>query len=61
MHFQVTPAVKAPANIPSDVVINERMARRLCPEPPLRSEMKEGVAQWINCDIRSFDYSVLGQ
>ena len=20
-----------------------------------------GVAQWVNCDIRSFDYSVLGQ
>jgi hypothetical protein len=40
-------------------MISKEIAEKLVPNPTGYSP--PGVAQWVNCDIRSFDYSVLGQ
>lgn len=42
-------------------VLPQPILGRLLPDPPVQEERASGVAQWVNCDIRSFDYSVLGQ
>ena len=64
MHFQVAPSSTTqphalpegyPAPLPNPVL------SRLWAEPPDAASRTVGVAQWVNCDIRTFDYSVLGQ
>jgi hypothetical protein len=40
-------------------MILKEIAEKLVPNPTGYSPPE--VAQWVNCDIRSFDYSVLGQ
>jgi hypothetical protein len=40
-------------------MISKEIAEKLVPNPTGYSPPE--VAQWVNCDIRSFDYSVLGQ
>ncbi|TXT15648.1 hypothetical protein VHUM_00151 [Vanrija humicola] len=57
LHFQVAPAaqrdsVPPPEPVPIPLPLS---ARRLGPGDD------ERTAQWINCDIRNFDFSVLGQ
>jgi hypothetical protein len=64
MHFQVAPALPPNADVmgasTSDrAVLPKKMAERLVPNP--NGYVPPKVAQWVNCDIRSFDYSVLGQ
>lgn len=64
LHFQVSPAlppatasgVSAESEKP---LIPRRTIERLVPNPT--GFVPPRVAQWINCDIRSFDYSVLGE
>lgn len=59
MHFQVVPSLPQAQTPPSETVLSREIAEKLVPNPTGYSP--PGVAQWINCDIRSFDYSVLGQ
>jgi mRNA (2'-O-methyladenosine-N6-)-methyltransferase len=66
IHFQVVPtAQKSIQPIPTDwpLHVPTSVVERLLPKPTsddVRDKGK-GKAEWINCDIRSFDYSVLGQ
>ncbi|CAD6578802.1 MAG: hypothetical protein TREMPRED_002272 [Tremellales sp. Tagirdzhanova-0007] len=63
MHFQVA-ASSTRRSLPSrnEVSALPHVVRdRLLPKPPGAVEQDKGLAQWVNCDIRSFDYSVLGQ
>lgn len=57
LHFQVSPCMQkdsvapptpAPLPLPASATALKQVA-------------KQSPAQWINCDIRSFDFSVLGQ
>lgn len=57
LHFQVVPcaepdSVDPPGSAPLPLPASARA---------LRPADKVSPAQWINCDIRSFDFSVLGQ
>lgn len=57
LHFQVTPAAAyhestPPLATPMPLPSSARV---------LRAPPKPGTAQWVNCDIRNFDFSVLGQ
>ncbi|EKD02411.1 mRNA methyltransferase [Trichosporon asahii var. asahii CBS 8904] len=54
LHFQVAPAEQrhsVPAPGPVPLPVPEKLA----------GKVTKGPAQWVNCDIRSFDFSVLGQ
>ncbi|WWC71647.1 uncharacterized protein I206_105605 [Kwoniella pini CBS 10737] len=65
MHFQVVPSAKTHNSKKPDIPhLSSTTIKRLLGD----EEKKIGerynpppVAQWINCDIRSFDYSLLGQ
>ncbi|EJT52105.1 mRNA methyltransferase [Trichosporon asahii var. asahii CBS 2479] len=53
LHFQVAPAEQrhsVPAPGPVPLPVPEKLA----------GKVTKGPAQWVNCDIRSFDFSVLG-
>lgn len=57
LHFQVTPA-------PSYHSVAPPLATPIplpSPARALRAPPRPGTAQWVNCDIRNFDFSVLGQ
>lgn len=54
LHFQVAPSEQrhsVPAPGPVPLPVPEKLA----------GKVTKGPAQWVNCDIRSFDFSVLGQ
>ncbi|WVR07473.1 hypothetical protein IAU60_004515 [Kwoniella sp. DSM 27419] len=67
MHFQVVPSnrpyslappIGYPPPLPKNVI------KRLVGDEkrgPMSEQDPTQVPQWVNCDIRSFDYSVLGQ
>ncbi|KAL7423429.1 methyltransferase [Cryptotrichosporon argae] len=70
LHFQVVPAatrhVERPKDWPARLPPSAR--RRLLPEPTGEAAgpaepgaLVAAKAQWVNCDIRTFDFSVLGQ
>ncbi|WRT68331.1 uncharacterized protein IL334_005307 [Kwoniella shivajii] len=70
MHFQVVPSSSPGSVSPHDTaktpILPERIRKKLLNETEERDGDVEKytpppVAQWINCDIRSFDYSLLGQ
>nr|XP_018261410.1 mRNA methyltransferase [Kwoniella dejecticola CBS 10117]OBR83568.1 mRNA methyltransferase [Kwoniella dejecticola CBS 10117] len=68
MHFQVVPAAKKSSSTPEPDIppLPPIVKKRLLGDGDgLKSEEERyeppPVAQWINCDIRSFDYSLLGQ
>lgn len=63
MHFQVASSANRLPHPPrSDpVVLPDSVLSKLLSEPPEEVVEAKSVAQWVNCDIRSFDYSVLGQ
>ena len=59
LHFQVVPTtthIRGPA-------VKDHISRMIADKlvPNHDGYIPPGVAQWVNCDIRSFDYSVLGQ
>ncbi|ORY35436.1 mRNA methyltransferase [Naematelia encephala] len=65
MHFQVAPATTRtsqplPVEFPAAIPIRA-VDKLLGVEATQGDEAWRGVKQWINCDLRSFDYSVLGQ
>lgn len=70
LHFQVQPARelqtikpkgshegRVPASVRKAILGDSGDARQ--PSRALERQV-QGVKQWINCDLRSFDYSVLG-
>lgn len=60
LHFQVSPTMVSHVERPlGQVRVPKVLADRLVPSPDGYEPPR--VAQWVNCDIRSFDYSVLGQ
>ena len=65
MHFQVAPSSTTHLRLPSDKPpeLSKPVLDKLLTHSPGPGQAKrlEEVAQWVNCDIRSFDYSVLGQ
>jgi mRNA (2'-O-methyladenosine-N6-)-methyltransferase len=69
MHFQVVSSGKKSVPMPSITKIPELppcVIEKLLPVPTGSSEgivkgKGKGKAEWINCDIRTFDYSILGQ
>ena len=64
MHFQVIPSIPHTEPIPPEaqVKLPALVQRRFLEDHSLAdTERGSKEAQWINCDIRSFDYSVLGQ
>ena len=59
LHFQVVPTTQRHAENPGYIptlppVITDALSEGV-------PESGESFAQWINCDVRSFDYSILGQ
>ncbi|KIR73622.1 mRNA methyltransferase [Cryptococcus deuterogattii CA1014] len=64
-HFQVTPSTirysqPLPEGYPS--VMPGYLKKRILGYDDVQGQSKEvNVAQWINCDLRRFDYSLLGQ
>lgn len=64
-HFQVTPSTirysqPLPEGYPS--VMPGYLKKRILGGELVQGQNKEvNVAQWINCDLRRFDYSLLGQ
>jgi mRNA (2'-O-methyladenosine-N6-)-methyltransferase len=60
LHFQVVhTTAPPPTSAPQRTTISRIIADKLIPNPD--GYVPPEVPQWINCDIRSFDYSVLGQ
>jgi hypothetical protein len=57
LHFQVTPAPAYHTEAPPLATPIPLPA----PARALRAPPRPGTAQWVNCDIRNFDFSVLGQ
>ncbi|BEJ12634.1 hypothetical protein CspHIS471_0210940 [Cutaneotrichosporon sp. HIS471] len=57
LHFQVTPAAAYHTESPPLTTPIPLPA----PARALRAPPRPGTAQWVNCDIRNFDFSVLGQ
>jgi len=63
MHFQVVPSTTRHVQTAQKHSIPPRISQKLFEDPPQTDEEKraELVGQWVNCDLRTFDYSVLGQ
>jgi hypothetical protein len=68
LHFQVVPTVSPYSTPPPEgyppalpTVVTRRLLSMPEDKSPLGSERMRKVAQWINCDLRHFDYSQLGQ
>ena len=74
LHFQVVPTTEShpiapPIDPPLPPLITRKLFSPLTSAQTSKSDSSHGrsstrssqAAQWINCDIRSFDYSVLGQ
>lgn len=63
LHFQVAPSrPQRGLDVPVPVLpdsIKEKLFRDIT---PAEDQVRAGrVGQWVNCDLRTFDYSVLGQ
>lgn len=64
-HFQVTPSLNRcgqplPEGYPS--VMPDYLKKRILGDEDVEGQDKEvNMAQWVNCDLRRFDYSLLGQ
>lgn len=63
LHFQVVPSSSTCAQQLHKPAVSARRAQKLFDDPPQTEEEKraERLGQWVNCDLRTFDYSVLGQ
>jgi mRNA (2'-O-methyladenosine-N6-)-methyltransferase len=65
LHFQVSPSTSQHFEYPpegSSPPLPPAITSRLLGDDHSNEGAKAAqVAQWVNCDVRSFDYSVLGQ
>jgi mRNA (2'-O-methyladenosine-N6-)-methyltransferase len=65
LHFQVSPSTSKHFEYPpegSPPPLAPAISSRLLGDDHSNGAAEAAqIAQWVNCDVRSFDYSVLGQ